>query len=960
MKSLLPVLFLTLSAPLLAQAPHAEWRTIETEGFRVHYPAPWEAWARRTAARLEETRDRVEAEVGWEIEEEIDVLVMDPMAVANGMALPFIGWPRLVLWTNPPPPESVIGFYRDWTEILTVHELAHLAHLLRPSRNPLRRFLNPALPLSPIAFRAPRWVTEGYATLIEGDLTASGRPHGDFRATVLRRWAQQGRLPSYSQLASDRSHWLGMSMAYLVGSAYLDWLREREGDDSLQKLWARLTAREQRSFEEAFTGVFGDDPATLYRRFTAELTASAIAVERALEPSLREGELWQDLSWTTGDPALSPDGTKLVTVLRKREGPSRLVVLPLAPDEEAEERYRERIEEMLERDPEDVAPVRRKPLPREPLHELVTADGAEPYSPRWSPDGESILSVRFEPDADGFFHPDLFRWIPESGEVERITYFADVRDADPSPDGGRAVAVRNRFGFSELVTVDLATGSVTSLTPPSLEITYATPRWSPDGARLAWVEQSEGRWRLRVRDIESGTTRDLPLPPRALVAQPAWGDADTLYAAVGSGGFIEIHRLDLADPEPFQVTRSRGAALAPAPAPDGEALFFLSVDADGLDLRRLDLTGELPPLPPLALDPTLAPAIRPPQRPPPPPVDPAEVPPSRPYGIGRQELRPHVSTNWLPSTHTFELGLRAGDVVGRLGALAVASIPIGDGAERGASLASAWRGWPVALRGHLFFSEHDASEQPECADTIPACSGSLLDLERRGLELGASWSTVWRTGRFEADAGALVQRIGASGSEFDQRVVFAELSPRIRRSMGRMRATGAMNARVEGGSTEGDDWSRLRLGLGVEAAWGDLGVAVAWNRDASDSVRLPFDLYALGGTIGTIHPDSALSSRIEVPALPVGTALGEEHEAQKASLAFGAPLRAFYERHRLWNDGSPRQPWIEIAGLEGRFAIGPQPLFRFPGVELRAGVAGVLTGPLEDETTWWIATSWRP
>jgi hypothetical protein len=39
--------------------------------------------------------------------------------------------------------------------------------------------------------------------------------------------------------------------------------------------------------------------------------------------------------------------------------------------------------------------------------------------------------------------------------VERITRLADVRDADPAPDGTWAVAVRNRHGLSELVRVDL-------------------------------------------------------------------------------------------------------------------------------------------------------------------------------------------------------------------------------------------------------------------------------------------------------------------------------------------------------------------------------------------------------------------------------------------------------------------------------------------------------------------------
>ena len=68
------------------------------------------------------------------------------------------------------------------------------------------------------------------------------------------------------------------------------------------------------------------------------------------------------------------------------------------------------------------------------------------------------------PDGEGFLHPDLYEWRPGSGEMRRITRQADLRDPDPSPDGSWAVAVRDRFGLSQLVTVDLASGETRALT----------------------------------------------------------------------------------------------------------------------------------------------------------------------------------------------------------------------------------------------------------------------------------------------------------------------------------------------------------------------------------------------------------------------------------------------------------------------------------------------------------------
>src|SRR3954466_10249008 len=244
----LALLSLLFASAIHAQAPHESWRTITTAHFRVHYPTQYEAWATRAASRLESVRTAVVAEDGFAPETVTDVLIENPIADANGITIALLDTPRIVLYAEPPEPETQIGEYSNWIDLLTVHETAHLVHLLRPSPNPFGRALAHLLPLNPITLHAPRWVLEGYATLIEGRITGSGRPSGAMRAAVLRTWAMNGQLPTYSQLNSDR-RFLGMSMAYLAGSAFLEWLVQRSGPDSLRHLWARMSARHRRSFD---------------------------------------------------------------------------------------------------------------------------------------------------------------------------------------------------------------------------------------------------------------------------------------------------------------------------------------------------------------------------------------------------------------------------------------------------------------------------------------------------------------------------------------------------------------------------------------------------------------------------------------------------------------------------------------------------------------------------------------
>ena len=152
---------------------------------------------------------------------------------------------------------------------------------------------------------------EGYATLIEGKLTGSGRPHSAIRAAVLRQWALEGKLPTYEAL-SGTGGFLGGSLAYLGGSAYLEWLETKAGDPKvLQTLWIRLAGK--RDFDAAFTATFGFGPKDGYQRYCAELTHTALELERrARAQGLREGELLAQLQGWATDLALSPDGTKLL------------------------------------------------------------------------------------------------------------------------------------------------------------------------------------------------------------------------------------------------------------------------------------------------------------------------------------------------------------------------------------------------------------------------------------------------------------------------------------------------------------------------------------------------------------------------------------------------------------------------------------------------------------------------
>ena len=486
--ALLPIL---LQAAPRVQAPDATWITFTTAHYRIHCPAAFAAFGQEVAGRVEGIHDQYLGLVGFTYEKPIDVLILDPVMEANGMAIPLFQRPHVVLWKTEPEPDSAIGHHRGWAELLVVHELGHMHHLLRPARKPSlwKRW---SAVLGPVAEKAPRWITEGYATLIEGKLTGSGRPHSAFRAAVLRQWALEGKLPSYEAL-SGMAGFLGGSMAYLGGSAYLEWLERKAGDDKiLQALWTRLAGK--RDFEPAFTATFGFTPKDGYQRYCAELTHTALELERrAKAEGLREGEILTQLSGWATDVALSPDGSKLLARVLDPKKPGLYVwdlkATPKPPTKAAE------------KDPDEPADHAALAPTLPPTHRLGRIHGVLPAKPTWTTASTIAFQLRL-PDQEGVLKPQPRQWHLGHGLTSRPA----VPQAPVPP---RGPAWQEVAGIWNLVD---ASGH-----PLTRTLAAAwNPAATPDGKWIYYTQLTASGLQIRKLDATQP-----PLEPRALPQDPA-------------------------------------------------------------------------------------------------------------------------------------------------------------------------------------------------------------------------------------------------------------------------------------------------------------------------------------------------------------------------------------------------------------------------------------------------------
>jgi hypothetical protein len=938
-----------------APRPWLDWRTAETEHFVLHYPVAYREWTLALAQRIEGVRDQVTAVVGYSPLRKVHIVVDDPVNDANGYAFPTLDAPTIVLWPTPPDPRSEIGNARVWEELLATHEFTHIAHLTRPSRNRWKRLLwslSP-VPLGPITTKAPRWVLEGYATYVEGKVTGSGRPNNAWRAAIIRQFALEGKLPSYATMSAT-GDWETGSFAYLVGSAYLEWLARRGGDSSLVALWRRTTAVTDRSFDQAFSGVYGDPPAELYGRFVAEVTANALALDRALSHAgLVEGTLVQRLIRTPGDPAVSPDGRHVAITIRRIDSPSQLVVWQTAaePDTTAERRRAKQIA----RDPEDVPDREFYPRPKKPVITLMAEDGAPFEQPRWFGDARRLLVTRRTPLADGTLRGDLYVWNAENGDLRQVTHGAGIQEADPSRDGTWAAATRCAHGWCDLVRVDLATGVVRLLRPGSVTRNYYRPRISHRTGEILVGEQSADRWRialvsstsgeLRYADPDDGVTRyDAAFAP----------DGRTIIATSEAGGIPNLVRIDT-DSVVTRLTSTTGAAVGGDVAPDG-AVWFLDLQGKGYDLRRLSDSVTSAPQFPLAsvlvdpASPVLPPSIsrsaadstyRPRL---------AAVPGERAYALGPSRVRYLPSGTSGAGGSSLQLGLVRSDPVGRYGALLLGSV-----------------GSPALPQGGMLVLTSNASRTPLTASgwaSHEAPSREFATALAEGLD-------VSRIG------GALRAERTHVGDGWDAGAAIAALGERQHASTFTPATRSAAIVAMHGSARQRDDRTRYEESLALmgEAGRIDSGaylrnrgmfvLGLAAGTQPLTTLRVSFgnvsgrgalrERFAIGGVPSPLMDSLYDARRVALPAYPVASMTGTSFTAYRVT----APLASFalfygsattdLFRHQLRSFGAELQqsgPSIAALGT--------------PAVDLVTGFARAVDAPVKGRWQYYLSARVTP
>lgn len=541
---LLVALLLATARPAAAQVrPDLDWRTLTTEHFRIHFTPELTELARRTAHHAEAAW----AELALELvppRGPVEIVVADNVDFSNGYATPF-PTNRIVVYARPPVEEMALRNHEDWNRVLITHELTHIFHLdrLRGIWALGQRVFGRAAPLFPNVY-APRWITEGLAVHYESRLGGGGRLAGTEFPLFARAAALEGALPPLDALSIESPAFPGGNVAYIYGSFALtraDSARMGRYVEIASGRW--LPWRHDANAREAF-GV----------SFTQRWRAWRDSVTRA------ESGVAADAGTPVADPAATL--TTHGFTARFPRFTSETTMLYVANDAK-------RVTGLYRLTHQG---------PRERIGRRNSLDISTPLGARRTVQGELDFRDPYSLRSDLFRGSGLGR--------RRVTRDERLSSPDAHAASGRIVAVRTDPGTTSLVLVDPDDGFVSrDVARGTLDRTWAEPRFSRDGRRIAAVRwERGGRNSVVVMDTAGRVLRSFaPRGPRmTIVSSPVFEPGDTTLLFVSDHeGRPFIYRGDVRTGAYGRVWTSATGLNTPDVSPDGIRIAAVELRADG-------------------------------------------------------------------------------------------------------------------------------------------------------------------------------------------------------------------------------------------------------------------------------------------------------------------------------------------------------------------------------------------
>jgi hypothetical protein len=217
----------------------AGWQVLKTEYFEIFYKGGYETNAKEVLEVLTVYRDNVKKLSGVEIPK-LRVVIEDIGTLSNASADPLN--PNIHLFVYPPGTTAGgmpgIGYGENWWRMAGLHESIHIAQVTQTRGFPKILTTLFGNVFSPNLI-VPNWIAEGVTVSGESQLSLyEGRVRDGFFDAVLLSQLQSNKFPSLLEMTYTPFDFPTIAGGcYLYGGLFLNYLREKYGQDKLNEFF---------------------------------------------------------------------------------------------------------------------------------------------------------------------------------------------------------------------------------------------------------------------------------------------------------------------------------------------------------------------------------------------------------------------------------------------------------------------------------------------------------------------------------------------------------------------------------------------------------------------------------------------------------------------------------------------------------------------------------------------------